>query len=240
MKQLTQGAVELLCASTVLAMCCTNSGDAQSRPQNFEPKPRFSLSRSTAGVSALTIIGRYAGVDPNARRQARAMRSVSLNEPVRSRECLDRAREIIFASHGLLHDDAPRSEVRKQLQVKLMLIAHSVQRYRGEAYHLLAMLSFRSGASSDATRYAALAAHAAPRSSRYASNFGYFLYAQGKRNEAKVVYEYARRFDPNNTATHLGLLALATEVADLDELAVLLDDWIARERVAVLRDLAVD
>ena len=109
-----------------------------------------------------------------------------------------------------------------------------------EAFHFASTIAFRQGSIRKALRHGARAVLRAPRSSAYHSNFALYLAISGHHTDAQSFYERARSLDPDNTATHVGLLALALEDSDttLADLEPLVSDWYRRERDPALRETA--
>ena len=161
------------------------------------------------------------------------------------RQAVRQARAALFAADGLLEVELDPAKTAALSALKRRLLAAltwpgSAPACDAEVHHLVAMLAFRLGDSSESLRHAARAALAAPSSSRYHSNFAFFLHTARHVQQARVVYEHARRLDPDNTATHLGLLSVAADSAhlDLDEVEALVRDWYRRERVPELGRMA--
>ena len=204
--------------------------------QKLFDEARFGLSHRKPRKTADAIILRYARDQlPPTSPHGGTRRP---GQPLDEEGCLYRARRVLFVRDGLLKNEMLTPAERAALTDELLAIVHGSNRHDGEAFHLLAILSFHEDKIHRATVYSARAARAAPKSSCYASNFGYFLQTRGSQDEAQILYEHARKLDPTNTATHLGLLTLSAESGNFDEIEVLLDEWIRYEPVPTLRVLA--
>ena len=155
-------------------------------------------------------------------------------------EVIDAARRTLFALDGLVREDIPSQPEVDSLLRELLAVVRVSPNHRATATNLLATLHFRNGDERRALRFAADAALARPSSSHLASNCGYFLHATGHYRHARLVYEEARRLDPDNTAAHLGLVSLAPHLPDFEwaTLPSLVHDWAQRERVPELHELA--
>ena len=160
---------------------------------------RFGLSHRKPWKTADAIISRYARDQlPPTSSHGGTRRP---GQPLDEEGCLYRARRVLFARDGLLKNEMLTPAERVALTDELLASVHGSNRHDGEAFHLLAILSFHEDKIHRATVYSARAARAAPKSSCYASNFGYFLQTRGSQDEAQILYEHARKLDPTNTAT---------------------------------------
>jgi hypothetical protein len=156
------------------------------------------------------------------------------------RQLLEDVRRGLFDRDRFLKEFGAENDRLTKIATKARRLIDLSGGASAEAFHFASTVSFRQGSVRDALRHGAMAVLMAQRRSPYHSNFAFYLTLVGKQREARLFYNRARQLDPNNTATHVGLLALAladpeVKMGDLEDIVA---DWQSRERDPALRETA--